>query len=99
MSSDIGNLGEEMHSWASDLFPICRSLTGQGNRDTLAYIKNIIPELEMYSVATGYQAFDWCVPNEWNILGGYIYYFLLLFFQQTCFWYPHSTCWRQLSEC
>ena len=72
MSSDNSNLGEEMHSWASDLFPICRSLTGQGNRDTLVYLKNIIPELEMYSVATGYQAFDWSVPNEWNIIGGYI---------------------------
>ena len=72
MSSDNSNLGEEMHFWASDLFPICRSLTGQGNRDTLAYLKNIIPELEMYSVATGYQAFDWSVPNEWNIIGGYI---------------------------
>ena len=72
MSTDTSNLGKEMHSWASDLFPICRSLTGQGNRDTLAYLKNIIPELEMYSVATGYQAFDWSVPNEWNIIGGYI---------------------------
>ena len=65
-------LGKEMYSWAVDLYPICRSLTGGGNRETLEYIKKVIPQLRMHSVKTGYKAFDWTVPNEWNIFGGYI---------------------------
>ena len=63
---------EEMHSWAEDLWPIARSLTGNGVRDTLAYLKQLMPNLKIYNVATGYRAFDWTVPNEWNIRDAYI---------------------------
>jgi aminopeptidase-like protein len=66
------NIGQKMYSWAKDLFPIDRSLTGAGVRETLNYFKNLIPELEVKSVPTGYQAFDWTVPEEWVIKDAYI---------------------------
>lgn len=61
-----------MYSWAKDLFPINRSLTGEGVRETLQYFKQIIPELEIKEVSTGYRAFDWTVPEEWEINNAYI---------------------------
>lgn len=66
------NIGQKMHHWATDLFPINRSLTGEGVRETLNYFKNIIPELEIKSVPTGYKAFDWTVPEEWEVEDAYI---------------------------
>lgn len=66
------SLGEEMYNWAVDLFPINRSLTGVGVRETLAYIKNIIPELELKSIKTGERVFDWIIPEEWIINEAYI---------------------------
>ncbi|MFV9482463.1 DUF4910 domain-containing protein, partial [Christiangramia sp. ASW11-125] len=66
------NIGQTMYSWATDLFPINRSLTGEGVRETLRYFKNIIPELEIKNVPSGYKAFDWTVPEEWGIEEAYI---------------------------
>ena len=64
--------GELIYSWAKDLFPICRSITGPGVRETLSYIKRIIPELEIHEIKTGTKVFDWEIPNEWIIRDAFI---------------------------
>ncbi len=60
-----------MHALATRLFPICRSITGEGVRETLRIIKEYIP-LTIHEVPTGTSAFDWMVPQEWNIRAAYI---------------------------
>jgi len=64
--------GVQMFQIVEDLFPICRSITGHGVRQTLGYIKHHLPELVLCEVPSGTQAFDWTVPDEWNISDGYI---------------------------
>ncbi|GAB4576909.1 MAG: DUF4910 domain-containing protein [Roseibium sp.] len=64
--------GRAMHDFIRDLFPICRSLTGNGTRETLARIRDHLPELTVHEVPSGTRVFDWEVPDEWNIRKAYI---------------------------
>jgi aminopeptidase-like protein len=64
--------GKDLHRWASDLFPLPRSLTGDGVRETLKYLAALLPELEIGSIPSGSTALDWTVPDEWHVRTAYI---------------------------
>src|SRR5262245_31099010 len=63
--------GAEMHTLAARLFPICRSITGNGLRETLRLIGELIP-LQIHEVPSGTQVLDWTIPDEWNIRDAWI---------------------------
>lgn len=64
-------IGESIFSFAAKLYPICRSITGNGVRETLREIGKII-KLDVHEVPTGTAVFDWTIPREWNIRNAYI---------------------------
>ena len=66
MALDVDDVGLEMHRLVAELYPICRSITGHGLRETLRIIQRHIP-LTLQEVPTGTQVFDWTIPKEWNI--------------------------------
>jgi aminopeptidase-like protein len=68
---DFRQAGERMHGLIAELYPICRSITGDGFRETLRRIHAQIPLL-IREVPTGTRAFDWTVPREWNIRDAWV---------------------------
>jgi len=68
---DSNTVGRKAYELISTLYPICRSITGDGVRQTLGILKKHIP-IAIREVATGTRAFDWVVPKEWNIRDAYI---------------------------
>lgn len=68
----VGTDGQFMHHLAQKLFPICRSLTGNGVRQTLSILGEYLPDLQVKEIPSGTTVFDWTVPDEWNIRGAYL---------------------------
>jgi aminopeptidase-like protein len=66
-----GDVGAEMYRLIAELYPICRSITGDGVRQTLRILRQQIP-LTVHEVPTGTPVFDWMVPLEWNIRDAYV---------------------------
>jgi aminopeptidase-like protein len=64
--------GEELYKLVAELYPICRSITGDGLRRTLEVIDREIGGLEVSEVPTGTQVLDWTVPREWNVRDAYV---------------------------
>lgn len=64
--------GQKMYQLVERLFPICRSITGDGVRETLSILKEYIPDLKIYEVPSGTKVFDWVIPKEWKIREAYI---------------------------
>ena len=63
--------GQAMHQLVAELYPICRSITGEGFRRSLRLLQRKIP-LEIHEVPTGTRVFDWVVPREWNIRDAFV---------------------------
>jgi aminopeptidase-like protein len=68
ISADIG---DEMHALISSLYPLCRSITGDGIRETLRRVGELTP-LVVSEVPSGTQVFDWTIPREWNVRDAYV---------------------------
>jgi aminopeptidase-like protein len=68
---DDAELGGVLHEFAAALYPVCRSITGDGVRQTLGRIRERVP-LEIVEVPSGTPVLDWTVPKEWNIRDAYV---------------------------
>jgi aminopeptidase-like protein len=69
--SETQSIGLEMYRLLTNLYPICRSITGDGVRKTLHILQQYIP-LTIHEIPTGTQVFDWTVPKEWNVRDAYV---------------------------
>ena len=65
-------IGKDIHNFASKLWPLNRSLTGEGSRETLNQISKYLPTLNIKSVKSGTKVFDWTIPKEWSVNEAYI---------------------------
>jgi len=72
MLNDNTSPGQEIYNFACLLWPMNRSITGDGVRQTLTSIKEHIPSLNIFEVPTGMQVFDWTIPREWRVREAYI---------------------------
>lgn len=66
------DLGQQMHNLCRELFPICRSITGAGFRQSLAILQRLLPAMQVFEVPSGTKVFDWEVPLEWTIRDAYV---------------------------
>ena len=66
--------GKNLYDLLKKLFPITRSITGNGNRKTLKIIKTVINKLKIIEYKSGKKVFDWKIPPEWNIKDAYVLY-------------------------
>lgn len=64
--------GNYMHGLAERLWPICRSITGEGTRETLRILQQEIPGLTLHEIPTGTPVLDWTIPDEWNITEAFV---------------------------
>ena len=70
-NSSGNELALEMDQYLNRLFPLCRSIAGQPNRETLLTLQEIVP-LEIYEIPTGTKVYDWVIPEEWSIRDAWI---------------------------
>lgn len=72
----MNQMGQEIYDLANRIFPICRSLTGDGVRETIDILQDYIRSdgihFDIHEVPTGTQVFDWTIPKEWSIASAYI---------------------------
>lgn len=71
-TSSSAEITEPMHDWAREMWPVCRSITGEGVRTTLSFLRTLLPDLRFHEIPSGTQVFDWIVPDEWNISSAFI---------------------------
>jgi aminopeptidase-like protein len=77
MTSSLGagvdpeTIGRQLHECIADLYPICRSITGEGVRETLRRLQRVTP-ITVREVPSGSAAFDWTVPLEWNVRDAFV---------------------------
>ena len=69
--SGVSVVAAEMDAYLRRLFPLCRSITGNPNRETLRIFQELIP-LTIHEVPSGTSAYDWTIPDEWNIRDAWI---------------------------
>jgi len=68
---DEETLGRQLYDCIADLYPLCRSITGEGVRETLRRLQRQVP-LTIHEVPSGTEVFDWTVPREWNVRDAYV---------------------------
>ena len=69
MDIDQGLNGQQLHDLAKRLWPIHRSITGDGTRETLRILQEFLPDMKIHEVPSGTEVFDWTIPDEWNVRG------------------------------
>jgi aminopeptidase-like protein len=71
IAPDAAAAGLAIHARMGEMFPICRSITGDGLRETLRLVAREVP-VEIQETPTGAEVLDWIVPNEWNVRAAWI---------------------------
>jgi aminopeptidase-like protein len=71
IATDQHEVGQDIYALITELYPICRSITGDGFRNTMKILLRHIP-LQVHEVLSGTKVFDWVVPKEWNIKDAYV---------------------------